>query len=240
MNADQIRLLKETHMAESTNASGNKTTLGAYMRFCLDGGIDFVTSKDFVIFDDANNMLHCIAINEDGNSQANYPLKVISTDYSIVQQVECVYSLTNFISMLDSELLSSISEEKKLKLKDWANSIRNQAIQPSRATPYFVSNPMVIPAPATIEPRIDGITHAIIDNGLGDINNSNKEDIPTEDIVDENLIEENSMNSTDDAGIIENTDSSDEGAETNKENDAPESNDLEDDIKVPTGEEDTN
>ena len=188
MNAEQIQLLKETHMSE-VEANGKKTTLGAYMRFCLDGGIDFVTSKDLVVFDDTNNMLHCVAINEDGRSQANYPIKVISTDYGIVQQVECIYSQENFETMLNNGFMSSIiSDEKKKIILNWSQSIRNQAIQPSRATPYYTTDPMIIPAPAVAGIRKDGITHASIDNGLGSINNDTESsDVEQSDVqVEEN------------------------------------------------------
>lgn len=155
MDASQIQLLKGTHMQEVEKGDGSKTTLGAYMRFCLDGGIDFVTSKDLVVFDDENNMLHCIAINEDGRSQANYPIKVISSSYDIVQQVECVYSQKNFETMLSEGFLKNMSEEKKEAMISWSRNIRNQAIQPSRPTPYYNTNPKVIPMASTSIPRAD-------------------------------------------------------------------------------------
>lgn len=159
MDAKQIQLLKETHMMEVDGENGKKTTLGAYMRFCLDGGIDFVTSKDMVVFDDANNMLHCVAINEDGNSQCDHPVKVISTDYSIVQQVESVYSQKDFEKALkDGFLKDVVSEEKRSAMLAWSRNIRNQAIQPSRPTPYYTIDPTIVPMGNTSMSRVDGIT----------------------------------------------------------------------------------
>lgn len=161
MDAKQIQLLKETHMKEIEGEDGKKTTLGAYMRFCLDGGIDFVTSKDLVVFDDTNNMLHCVAINEDGKSQANYPVKVISTDYGIVQQVESIYSQKDFEKALSEGFLKDVvSEEKRSAMLSWSRNIRNQAIQPSRPTPYYTIDPTVVPMGNTSMPRVDGITAA--------------------------------------------------------------------------------
>lgn len=145
MDAKQIQLLKETHMKEVTREDGTKTTLGAYMRFCLDGGIDFITSKDLVVFDDTNNMLHCIAINEDGRSQADYPVKMISTDYGIIQQVESIYSQKDFEKALKEGFLKDVvSEEKRNAMLSWSHNIRNQAIQPSRPF-YTFTDPTVIP-----------------------------------------------------------------------------------------------
>ena len=157
MDAKQIQLLKETHMKE-TERNGKTTTLGAYMRFCLDGGIDFITSKDMVIFDDVNNMLHCVAVNEDGRSQADYPVKVISTDYGIVQQVESVYSQKDFEDMLKEGFLGeAVSEEKRNTMISWARNIRNQAIQPSRPTPYYTVDATIIPMGNSSMPRIDKV-----------------------------------------------------------------------------------
>lgn len=161
MDAKQIQLLKETHMMEVEGEGGKKSTLGAYMRFCLDGGIDFVTSKDMVVFDDTNNMLHCVAINEDGRSQCDYPVKVISTDYGIVQQVESVYSQKDFEKALkDGFLKDVVSEEKRSAMLAWSRNIRNQAIQPSRPTPYYTIDPTIVPMGNASMPRVDGATAA--------------------------------------------------------------------------------
>lgn len=161
MEAKQIQLLKDTHMMEVENENGKKSTLGAYMRFCLDGGIEFVTSKDMVVFDDTNNMLHCVAINEDGRSQCDYPVKVISTDYGIVQQVESVYSQKDFEKALNDGFLKDVvSEEKRNAMLAWSRNIRNQAIQPSRPTPYYTIDPTIVPMGNTSMPRVDGATSA--------------------------------------------------------------------------------
>ena len=161
MDAKQIQLLKETHMMEVEIESGKKSTLGAYMKFCLDGGIEFVTSKDMVVFDDTNNMLHCVAINEDGKSQCNYPVKVISTDYGMVQQVESIYSQNDFEKALNDGFLKDVvSEEKRNAMLAWSRNIRNQAIQPSRPTPYYTIDPTIVPMSNTSMPRVDSATSA--------------------------------------------------------------------------------
>lgn len=161
MEAKQLKLLKESHMAPTTDLNGNSTTAGGYMRFCLDGGMDFVTSKEFVEFDDANNLMHCICMNEDYRSQCDYPIKIISTDYGIVQQVESIYSKKNFEEFLKTGFLSgSMSEEKKKKLIEWANSINNQALKIDKATPYYKNMPEIVPSGTQVVERNDGIKYS--------------------------------------------------------------------------------
>lgn len=159
MNSDQIKLLKSAYIVESKKPNGNRSTLGEYMRFCLDGNVDFVTSKDCVIFDDKNNLLHCICINDDARSQADFPVKLMSADYGIVQQIETIMSQSNFEKFLNSDTLP-ISEEKKNFIINWSRNIRNQALQPIDADPFYTQNARVIPMHNTIIERDDKITHA--------------------------------------------------------------------------------
>lgn len=162
MTLEQIQLLKESYMKD--DGSG-RNTIGAYMRFALDGGIDFVTSKDCVVFDDGNNMLHAVCINEDMKSQANYPVKVISADYGIVQQVEAVFSNKNFESLLESGFLSGVSDEKKEFMRLFAKRIKNHALAPMDPTPYYTTEPKIIPRKTEAMERDDGIKHAVTSSG---------------------------------------------------------------------------
>lgn len=150
MNADQVNLLKETYMKQSRRADGSPGTMGEYMRFLLDGGIDFTTSKDCVIFDDANELLHCICINEDMRSQADYPMKVISSEYAMVQQVEAVMTQENFEKFLEEGYISTmISEEQKKFILNWSKRIKNQATQPMDPEPAYTDNIIIKPMPAS-------------------------------------------------------------------------------------------
>lgn len=157
MTSDQIKVLKETYMTESVKPNGNPGTEGEYMRFALDGGIDFVTSKDFVVFDDANEMLHCVCINDHAISQADFPVKVISSEYAIVQQVETIMSIENFEKFLNSGFMADAANDKQKEfMLKWAkNNIRNQALQPMDSEPAYEDNTKVIPMPATKIERED-------------------------------------------------------------------------------------
>ena len=162
MTSDQIKLLKESYYKKTKTPDGSRdTTLGEYTKFCLDGGIEFVSGKDIVVYDDANEMLHCMCLNSDAVSQANFPIKVISSSYEWVQQVEAILSRNNFETLLDEGFLSSIlSDSQKEFIKKWAKTIgRIQAQQPSDAEPYYTQEPTVIPMYTRSLKRDDGITY---------------------------------------------------------------------------------
>ena len=161
MTPDQVKMLKDSYMTEAKKPNGKKSTLGEYMRFHLDSSIDFVTSKDCIIFDDENTMLHCICINDDLKSQADFPLKVMTADYSVIHQIETIMSQENFKKFLNEGFISSLlSSEKKDFILKWAQNIRNQALQPMDADPFYSQNPQIIPMPNSVIKRDDGIEKA--------------------------------------------------------------------------------
>ena len=169
MKLSQISLMKDSYMKKTSNPiTGKPGTAGAYMRLCLDGGIDFVTSKDLCIFDDGNELVHCISINDTYQSQASYPVKIMSADYEIIQQIETIMSQVEFEKLLDEGFLSSlVSEDQKDFIKRWSKDIRNQAVQPMRPTPYYPQKPAVIPMPNKVLKRHDGIETQLTPATLG-------------------------------------------------------------------------
>ena len=156
MTLDQLKLIRDSYMVEAVRPDNRKSTRGEYMKLSLDGGIDLVTSKDLVVFDDANEIVHAVCINEDMRSQSSFPVKIISSEYAMIQQVECIMSQKNFEDFLSEGFLNgTISEEKKNAMIKWTRNIRNQAQQPLEAEPYFKTNPAVIPMADSIIKRND-------------------------------------------------------------------------------------
>lgn len=146
MTLDQLKLIRDSYMVEAVRPDNRKSTRGEYMKLSLDGGIDLVTSKDLVVFDDANEMAHAVCINEDMRSQAMFPVKIISSEYAMIQQVETIMSQKNFEDFLKDGFISGmISAEKKEAMIKWTRAIKNQAQQPLEAEPYFNTNPTIIP-----------------------------------------------------------------------------------------------
>ena len=162
MNLEQIKLLKDSYMQEAKKPDGKPGTLGEYMRFCLDGGVEFVTSKDFVVFDDTNELLHCVCINDNMQSQANFPIKIMSSEYAMVQQAETIISKENFEKLLESGFLSTmVSQEKKDFMLKWADTINNQAIQPMDPEPAYKDDLKIIPRYATVPEREDYVVSSL-------------------------------------------------------------------------------
>lgn len=161
-------MLRNSYMKESTRPDGRKSTLGEYMRIILDSGIEVVTSKDLVVFDDENEILHAVCINDDMRIQCDFPVKIISSDYSMIQQVESVMSQRNFETLLkDGYMTDILSEEKSNAMIKWTRGITNQAQQPLDPEPYFSTNPKVIPMAASkIERPADNICIYRTGNGI--------------------------------------------------------------------------
>ena len=160
MNVDHIKLLRESYMTEATNPDGRKTTTGEYMRFITDCNLEFVTSKDLVITDDDNGIVHCICLNEDMVTQASFPVKVISAAYEDIHAVEAIISKDNFENFINNGYLSDIINDKKKEfILRWCNNIKIQSQQPVRATPYYTQTPTVHSLRNTGIKRHDGITN---------------------------------------------------------------------------------
>ena len=134
MTLEQITLLKESFMKEVTNADGSKSTLGAYFRICLDGGIDFITSKDCILFDDDNTMLYAIGLNEDAKSQKAYPAKIMTASYEIVQQIETVMSYNNFKQFVDDNTIATDAQKEFLKKMIKGFASQNNKLMGSNST----------------------------------------------------------------------------------------------------------
>lgn len=150
MTPEQIKLIVEAYLKAANRPDGRASTISEYIRYILDGDIDLVTSKDCVILDEEKQLIHAIFVNEDMTAQASFPIKVLSTDYSIIQKIEGVFSQENFEKFLNEGFLADLlSDEKKKFIVDYtrARSNKMQAQQPREAEPFFNTNPTIIPMP---------------------------------------------------------------------------------------------
>ena len=150
MTPEQIKLIVEAYLKAANRPDGRASTISEYIRYILDGDIDLVTSKDCVILDEERQLIHAIFVNEDMTAQASFPIKVLSTDYSIIQKIEGVFSQENFERFLNEGFLADLlSEEKKKFIIEYtrARSNQMQAQQPREAEPFFKNNPTIIPMP---------------------------------------------------------------------------------------------
>lgn len=161
MNTNQIKTLNDSYKKESTRPDGSKSTLGEYMRFITDCNLEFVSSKDMVLCDDANEMVHCVCVNEDAYSQANFPVKIISSPYEDIHAVETIMSRENFEAFLNEGFFSNTnnwSDDKKEFMKKWAKGLKIQAQQLPYSTPFHTDTAGVVSMPNMPHVRNDGIT----------------------------------------------------------------------------------
>lgn len=158
MNTNQIQLLKESYNKKSIRSDGKTiTTTGEYMRFITDCNLEFVTSKDMVITDDTNGMIHCVCLNEDVQTQASFPVKIISAAYEDIHAVEAIMSPENFEKFLQDGFLKDISINKKNYMIKWFRGVPMQRQQPNKATPYYEQKPTILNMVDNSIVRDDGI-----------------------------------------------------------------------------------
>ena len=157
MNANQIQVLKESYNKPSTRPDGKTGTTGEYMRFITDCNIEFVTSKDMVITDDPNGMVHCVCLNEDVQTQGMFPVKIISAAYEDIHAIEAVLSRENFEKFINDGFMNNISDDRKRFMIKWFRDVQMQRQQPSKATPYYSQKPSILNMVDNVVPRSDDI-----------------------------------------------------------------------------------
>lgn len=157
MNANQIQVLRESYNKQATRPDGKAGTTGEYMRFITDCNLEFVTSKDMVVTDDNNGMVHCVCLNEDVQTQGTFPVKIISAPYEDIHAVEAIMSRENFEKFISDGFLSGISAERKDFMVKWFRDINMQRQQPSKATPYYEQKPTILNMVDKNMPREDGV-----------------------------------------------------------------------------------
>ena len=162
MTKEEIKLFQDLYLKEVKHPidPNRKGTRGEYIRIILDGGIEFNTQTDFVIFDDEHEMLHIICANDDPYSQFDWPFKIMSASYNIVFVIESILSKDNLNDVFDDSFLGNvIGDERKKIIRTWMDSSNNaiHKAYPMDADPYYTQNPKTIHNGTVIIPRDDGI-----------------------------------------------------------------------------------
>ena len=182
MTKAELSKIRQSYLTQVDNPDGTKRTLGAYIRLCLDGGLQLVTTLDMIVFDDTNETVHAVCVNEDGKSQANYPVKIISANYDMIQQVETVMSKADFAQFLSEGFIKDVASEAQIAyMEEWAGTVRIHAQQPMEAEPYFNTNPTIISKESTRIPRDDELSEEEPDPEEPEIEDPEEEEEPEED-----------------------------------------------------------
>ena len=164
MTLEQVKKFIEEYKKEVENADGSKSTLSGYIRLCCNSGIDLFSSKDLLVFDDDMLLVHAVCINEDGKSQSTFPVKVISVPYGEILTLEAVFNQKNFETLMNDGVIP-VTEDQKKFIIDWTKKIRNQALQPIRATPYYKDDITVIPKAESVIKREEDVYSCKIVSG---------------------------------------------------------------------------
>lgn len=158
MTSEQIKLVKDVCLTD--DGTGNPKA--GVFTVLFNDEISFRNTDDFVIWDDANELIHKITINFDGPvSGAAWPYKISTGFFGNIQFLEGLYNMSNFEKVVDEMFLNKglIDEEKKEMIMKWAANIRNHAMVPQHPGPYYPTVPQIPPCPPRPECRPDGIFH---------------------------------------------------------------------------------
>lgn len=158
MTSEQIKLVKDVCLTD--DGTGNPKA--GVFTVLFNDEISFRNTDDFVIWDDANELIHKITINFDGPvSGAAWPYKISTGFFGNIQFLEGLYNMTNFEKVIDEMFVNTnlIDAAKKEMIMKWANNIRNHAMVPMHPGPYYPSVPHIPPKPPIPEIRPDGIFH---------------------------------------------------------------------------------
>lgn len=158
MTSEQIKLVKDICLTD--DGTGNPKA--GVFTVLFNDEISFRNTDDFVIWDDANELIHKITINFDGPvSGAAWPYKISTGFFGNIQFLEGLYNMSNFEKVVDEMFLNKglIDKEKKEMIMKWAANIRNHAMVPQHPGPYYPTVPQIPPCPPRPECRPDGIFH---------------------------------------------------------------------------------
>lgn len=159
MTVDQIKLLRDFNSKD--DGTGNR--LAGSIACIFNNEISYVDSKDYVIYDDDNQLVHAIRSNsENPIEQARFPFRITTGFYDNVQYMEALYNMSNFRKAVQGLLVDTglINENQKNHILKWAESVRNHTIIPKQPGPYFKDTILPIGHPPVPEVRDDGLHYA--------------------------------------------------------------------------------
>ena len=133
MTLDQVKFLKDAYYTIADD--GN--TLADSVVITNDDQHIYDTSKGFVLWDDGNEFVHCVQVNNDHYNQVQAPYQISTAAYEKILYMEGRFSVKNFEKALDAICGSCMSNDQKNHIMNWARTIRNANIAPLDHRPYF-------------------------------------------------------------------------------------------------------
>lgn len=159
MTPEQIKLIRDY----SWKDDGTGGHMAGRLAIVFNNEVCFVDTRDYLIFDDKNQLVHCIRANsEDPISQGLCPYRITTGMYANAQYLEGLYTMRNFKTAIKELFLDTglINKEQQEEIMKWANSIRNQPLEQKAPGPYFKDTTLPPAGEYQSQVRNDGIHRA--------------------------------------------------------------------------------
>ena len=154
MTADQVKYLKE--QLNKDNGEGKPVANSVFYDF--DNNMAFRNGFDFVIFDDANELVHCIAANQNARVKDQSPYCMYSASYEQLQYTEANLDLDGLNHVLANMLKDLVTDDQAAMIKKWALDLPVNPISTVLSSYHKEPNPTIPYRPVTVVTRPDGVS----------------------------------------------------------------------------------
>ena len=161
MTADQVKYLKEQLNAD--NGKGKPIANSVF--YDLDNGMAFRNNGDFVIFDDTNELIHCIAANRNNYIKQESPYCMYSASYEMLQFTEANLTLEGLKTLLNGMLTGITTDAQKNQIIKWAEALPVNPISTVVSSYHKEPNPVIPQKPLTVITHPDGVSNGYPVNG---------------------------------------------------------------------------
>lgn len=141
MTSEQIKFLESK--LNKDNGKGRTVALSTFYDF--DNNVCFRNNNDFVVFDDVNELIHCIAANRHPNVKDEAPYALISAPYEMLQYTEYNLDKDGLKTALDDVFSGILNDEAKKLILNWADHLPVHPISPNTGMNYFKTTAPEIP-----------------------------------------------------------------------------------------------
>lgn len=154
MTADQVKMMRDY----ANKDDGTGTTKAYSMTAVFNNEISFSNKDHYVIYDDANELIHCLEANTSTIDEASVaPYKINTGFYGNIQYMEGLYTMKNFGTAVKDLFLDKglITQDQYDQIMNWSQTIRNS--MPDKKPMYYKETAAPIPRSPSRVTRKDGV-----------------------------------------------------------------------------------
>ena len=159
MTADQVKLMRDY----ANKNDGTDTTMAYSIAAVFNNEISFSNKDHYIIYDDDNELIHCLEANVSTIDEASVaPYKINTGFYGNIQYMEGLYTMKNFKTAVKELFLDKglINDDQYDQIMNWSNTIRNS--MPDRKPIYFDETIAPIPKSMARISRKDGVVQTSV------------------------------------------------------------------------------